>query len=335
MRDLIKALPVAALALFVGVSAMGGCSAAANDPDSDELVGADENADVGEMGVSGDLAVGTELTATANVNLRSGPSTSDSILHVVASGSKVTIVATGSTDGFYKVSHNGTTGWSSGKYYSVSSSGSYGSCSVGGVTGSCIDVGSCGAGHKATPGYCPGASNIQCCTADSGDPDPGNGSSPDVEGAMARAQSGKGFSYWWGHGRFREEGPTSSNKGSCSGSCPNCSHSGSYGGDCSGYVAKIWQVPASNDDLTEDSHPYSTATFNQSSSLWSTVSRDNLKKADALVYNSGGAGHIFLYESGDGWGSMYAYECKGCSYGCVSGYRTAGNSYHGIRRKGY
>jgi hypothetical protein len=32
---------------------------------------------------------------------------------------------------------------------------------------------------------------------------------------------------------------------------------------------------------------------------------------------------------------MYAYECKGCSAGCVKGYRTAGASYHAIRRTGY
>ena len=60
----------------------------------------------------------------------------------------------------------------------------------------------------------------------------------------------------------------------------------------------------------------------EDTSLWKTVSRSNLKAADAMVYRSGGAGHIFLYTSGDGWGSMYAYECKGCSYGCVAGYRT-------------
>ena len=53
------------------------------------------------------------------------------------------------------------------------------------------------------------------------------------------------------------------------------------------------------------------------------------------VYRSNGAGHIFMYGSGDGWGSMYAYECKGCSAGCIEGLRTATNAYHGIRRTGY
>ena len=152
--------------------------------------------------------------------------------------------------------------------------------------------------------------------------------------AIARAKSAVGFSYWWGHGRFLEAGP-GGKAGSCSGSCPNCSHSGSYGGDCSGLVGKVWQVPSSNDTLSEDSHPYSTVNFDGDTSQWKTVSRSNVKKADAMVYNTGGAGHIFVYSTGDGWGSMYAYECKGCSYGCVAGYRTASSAYHAIRRTGY
>ena len=94
-------------------------------------------------------------------------------------------------------------------------------------------------------------------------------------------------------------------------------------------------MPASNDDITEDSHPYSTADFVEDTSQWKTVARDKLKMADAMVYRSGGAGHIFIYSKGDGWGSMYAYECRGCSAGCIAGYRTASSSYHGIRRQGY
>ena len=94
-------------------------------------------------------------------------------------------------------------------------------------------------------------------------------------------------------------------------------------------------MPASNSDLTVDQHPYSTASFVNDSALWSTVSRGSVKKADALVYNTNGAGHIILFEGGDGWGSMYAYECRGCSAGCIKGYRTASSSYHAIRKAGY
>ena len=160
-------------------------------------------------------------------------------------------------------------------------------------------------------------------------------SSTGRDGAISRAQSGVGFSYWWGHGRWIPNGATSSSKGVCTGNCPNCSHSGGYGADCSGYVGKIWQVPSSNSDATVDSHPYSTVSFVGSNSQWSTVSRGNAVRGDALVYNQNGAGHIFLFESGDAWGSMWAYEAKGCIYGVQHNLRTASSAYKVIRRAGY
>lgn len=48
------------------------------------------------------------------------------------------------------------------------------SCSVDGAPGICMDVAGCGAPLVATPGLCPGASNIQCCT------DPQTACDPDV-----------------------------------------------------------------------------------------------------------------------------------------------------------
>jgi len=279
-------LTIAATTLALGaLGALPACvSDSPDDLDSQELVGANEDTDTASAGVTGSLAVGATLKSTTDVNLRSGPGTSYGVLHVVPTGSQVTVVASAPQNGFYKVKHNGTTGWSSGKYYT-----------------------------EVTGGALSGAR----------------------QGALDRGKSMKGFSYWWGHGRWKPEGPTSSTKGSCSGSCPSCSHGGSYGADCSGFVAKAWRVPSSNDDITVDSHPYGTVHFDQDSSLWSTVARGNVKPADALVYNSGGAGHIVLYSSGDGWGSMYAYECKGCSAGCVYGLRTASSAYHAIRRAGW
>jgi hypothetical protein len=40
------------------------------------------------------------------------------------------------------------------------------SCNVDGVDGTCIDTGTCASmtGYTSTPGYCPGAANIECCT---------------------------------------------------------------------------------------------------------------------------------------------------------------------------
>jgi hypothetical protein len=75
--------------------------------------------------------------------------------------------------------------------------------------------------------------------------------------------------------------------------------------------------------------------YNSSSDGWHTVSRGSLQKADALTYNSNGEGHIFIYESGDGWGSMWAYEAKGCAYGIVHDLRTASSAYKGIGHDGW
>lgn len=153
------------------------------------------------------------------------------------------------------------------------------------------------------------------------------------EQAIQRGETAMGFSYWWGHGRFDPNGVDPSNVGTCSGSCPSCSHGGSYGGDCSGMVGKAWFLGTT--DLGVDSHPYSTANFVTANSNWHDVDRGSLQMGDALVYNTSGAGHIFLYERGDGWGSMWTYECKGCSYGCVHDLRTAGTAYKGIGRTGW
>ncbi|AKJ04783.1 SH3 domain-containing protein [Archangium gephyra] len=147
------------------------------------------------------------------------------------------------------------------------------------------------------------------------------------DAAITKAKGAMGFSYWWGHGAWSPGAAV----GSCSGSCPSCTHSGSYGADCSGFLAKAWVVPSTNTNVASDSHPYSTVSFNSDTSQWWTISRDVLLKADALVYNVDGAGHTFLYESGDGWGSMWAYECKGCAAGCVYNLRTATTTYHAIR----
>lgn len=272
------------------------CTGTIGDPNGDTgddelLVGADEDLASTSSALSGSLAVGSTLQTTGNLNLRSGPSTGYSVRLVIPTGGKVTTLAAAPSGGFYNVKYNGTTGWSSGSYLKLVS------------TGGTVD------------------------------PPPSAGIADKTRGgAIVRAKSAVGGSYWWGHGKWYpfNQGYNNGNA-SCTGSCPNCSHSGQSGADCSGYVGKLWQVPSSNTDLTSDSHPYSTATFVSDSSMWHTVARGGVLSADAFVYNSGGAGHIFLYESGDGWGWMNAYEAKGCSYGIVHNSRTASSSYHAIR----
>lgn len=142
------------------------------------------------------------------------------------------------------------------------------------------------------------------------------------------AQSGVGYSYWWGNGRWRADG---NYRGSCSGACPRCSHSGSYGADCSGFVAKVWRVPSSTPRST-NGHPYSTWHFYHENNHWNRINRSNAQQADAMVYRSRSSGHIFLFDRADPWGTMWSYECKSCRVGCVHNLRTAPTSYVAIRR---
>lgn len=302
MRNLLNALSVLAVAgsmiVFTGCSVNTATGGGEQNGGSEELVGAPEDDGTdgrGAESVVGTVAAGATLKTTANLNLRSSASTSAKILHVIPQGAMVTVVSGTPKSGWYNIKHAGVTGWSFGVYLDKTSS--------------------------STPPPSGGGG--------------GGGSSSAVDTGIAKAKAGVGFSYWWGHGRWNMGGTSSASAGSCSGSCPSCSHSGSNGADCSGYVAKIWDVPSSNSDVNSDSHPYSTGNFVGDTSLWSTVSKSSVRRGDAYVYNSGGAGHIFLFDSGDGWGSMYAYEAKGCSYGIVHDLRTASSSYHAIRRSGW
>ena len=247
---------------------------------------------------------GAQLEAISDVNLRSGASTSQAVIEVVPTGAVVSVTVTGcAQNGFLPIKHSGLTGWSYASYYKP-----YTAPTSGGPGG-------------------PG--------------DPGGGADGGASGgfsrtdAIARARQSVGFAYWWGHGRWRSEGIRPEWRGTCTGSCPNCTFAGTYGADCSGMVAKAWMVPASNSDVSVDSHPFGTVHFVAANSRWSDVSRGALLKADALVYNENGAGHMMLYESGDGWGSVYAYECKGCSAGCTYNLRTVSSKYKGIRRAGW
>src|SRR5262245_34489407 len=90
-------------------------------------------------------------------------------------------------------------------------------------------------------------------------PDMGNGIDSTTVSRDSFISIGKaavGFSYYWGGGRLK----TGASPGSCSGSCPNCTHSGSYGADCSGFIGKAWLLTASL-PMDSNKHPYSTADF--------------------------------------------------------------------------
>lgn len=151
--------------------------------------------------------------------------------------------------------------------------------------------------------------------------------------AVARALSAVGFSYYWGHGSWTKAGTSIEVTGSCSGGCPDCTHSGRFGADCSGLVAKAWQVPSTNTDVTKDSHPFSTADMVGASKYWSFVDRSKVLAGDALAYNADGKGHTFIYKNGDGWGSFWSVEARGCNYGITYNLRTAGSNYKTLRKK--
>jgi hypothetical protein len=167
-----------------------------------------------------------------------------------------------------------------------------------------------------------GAFTAEMCGATSG----GGGGPDDIFG---RARLAVGYSYYWGHGSWRID---HTELGSCSGSCPDCTHSGQYGADCSGFVAKAWQVPSAS-PLELDAHPYSTWNFYNEQTYWTQIPRSTLQAGDALVRRSSTSGHIALFEQGsDPFGDIWLYEARGCATGVVHNLRTVDSTYIAIRR---
>ncbi len=238
------------------------------------------------------------VTATA-LNLRSGPGTTNMILTSMPCGTLVTIVG-GPTSGWWNVRYMAMTGWASGAYL---------------VADSAFD-----------PAIC------MMSTPDAGTADTGGAPMPaELASMFSRARCAVGYSYYWGHGSWTCDATM---YGTCSGSCPSCTHTGRYGADCSGFVAKVWQIPSAS-AITTDLHPYSTYDFVNSNTHWSRVPRAMTQTADALVYNVSGSGHMMLFESGsDPWGNIWTFEARGCSYGIVHNLRVAGSMFVAIRREG-
>ena len=242
---------------------------------------------------SATLAAGgtARVTATA-LNLRSGVGTSASILTTMPCGTAVAVLDGPSTTpvaGWWNVQDGAQSGWASGTYL---------------VADAAFSPSMCGGGSA---------------------PDGGAG----ADEIFALAKLGVGYSYYWGHGSWRDDGTL---PGSCSGSCPSCTHAGQYGADCSGFVAKVWQVPSAS-PITLDAHPYSTANFYNDQVYWKQIPRSTIAPADALVRRDATSGHIALFESGaDPFGAVWLYEARGCATGVVHDLRTVDSSYIAIRR---
>lgn len=282
------------LALFVAVLALEvtACSGTvsfsrAGGDVGDDTPAADEN-NAGQLAVPS-FNVGQQVQVCgSDVNQRSGPGTTYSVLRVIPIGTTLTVDA--QSGSWVQVDWSGRVGWSYGAYLCAQST------------------------PPPPPPSGGGGFNVSGLSRDN---------------VMSIAQASVGYTYWWGHGALG-----GSPAGACYGSCPNCTHNGAQGADCSGFVGKAWMLPEAMPIVGNDKHPFATTNFFNQYTHWSNVSRGSLLRGDALVYNSGGAGHIFLYDSGDGYGSMWAYEAKGCSYGIVHDLRTAGTAYKGIRRSG-
>jgi hypothetical protein len=262
-----------------------------------------------ETGPSANLAPGGTANVTADfLNLRDKAGTDGNILIAMPCGSLVTVQAGPTTtpvSGWWQVLYStpdGTpySGWCSGKFL---------------IATSMFDPNSCGSPVVSPDGG--GGSGMLPPTM--------------VPAIFDRAKSAVGYSYWWGHGAWRTDGV---DQGSCTGSCPSCDHGGSYGADCSGFVAKAWQVPSSS-ALGVDEHPYSTYEFYNAQTYWTQIDRATLAPADALVRRDATSGHIALVESAsDPYGSIWLYEARGCATGVVHNLRSVDSSYRAIRRDG-
>jgi cell wall-associated NlpC family hydrolase len=244
---------------------------------------------------------GTARVTAQALNLRNGIGTSATILTAMPCGSQVSLVAGPSTTpaaGWWNVTYapatgSPLTGWASGTYLVASAAFTASICGGGGDGGAIAS---------------------------------GDGGVADI---FALAKLAVGYSYYWGHGSWRSDG---TQLGSCSGSCPNCAHAGQYGADCSGFVAKAWQVPSAS-PIELDAHPFSTANFYSDQVYWKQVPRSTLQPADALVHRTATEGHVVLYESGsDPFGNVWLYEARGCATGVVHDLRTLDSTYIAIRR---
>ncbi len=131
------------------------------------------------------------------------------------------------------------------------------------------------------------------------------------------AESGLGSPYWWGHGCWR---PSNRNWG---------------GADCSGYVAKCWQVPVAK-DVDVDYHPYGTSNFRYDNFHWDNInSRDNMQVWDCMVYRNSAntAGHVLLFHhKGSSWSDLYVYEAYSSAAPIARHSKYVGSDYVPRRR---
>lgn len=155
-------------------------------------------------------------------------------------------------------------------------------------------------------------------------PDP-DGHTPignrDIESIISRARSGVGYSYHWGESSWRADG---TNKGTCKDRKEDEIH----GADCSGYLAKVWQVPRPS-ELEEEFHPYTSSAFSADSEDWKIVDTgaEPLRRGDAIWV----PGHVIMFDELLPKGQVMAFESANCKTGIVHRARSIGPKYRVAR----
>ena len=309
---MFRQLALVAIVLAVGCAGKSPPPPEEGDPDGPDggLGLAPINEDGEDAGVANPmLQAGEKARVTASeLNLREAAGTSNTILAEMPCGTEVDVLGGPSVSpspaGWWNVQYQTLSGWASGSYLVPSASFDPSVC----MSAAAMDGGS-----TTTPV---------------------DGGGVTVDSIFALAKLAVGYSYYWGHGSWRAD---HTNLGTCTGSCPSCSHTGQYGADCSGFVAKVWQIPPPGSPIETDTHPYSTYNFYNETTFWKPVPRASIQPADAYVRRVGDEGHIALYETGettDPFGSVWLYEARGCSTGVVHDLRAPDTSYIAIRRDG-
>lgn len=159
-----------------------------------------------------------------------------------------------------------------------------------------------------------------------------------VEAILCRGASAEGFSYAWGGecwcGAACSPDLASCEPGLCTADpggsgCPDCTHEGAYGADCSGFVSKVWQVPSPFALEACGVDRFTAAAFTEDHDYWTVVSMDELEPGDAVASQT----HVILVLGDeDPHGEREVVEAKGCSYGVVRHSRSFSSTYGGARR---
>lgn len=113
------------LVALASLSALAACEAR-SDRDLPSEEAGDSSADTDVEALTGQMPVGASLHVTTDLNLRSQPSTSASVITVMPAGAIVTLKAGEPNNGFYQIAYQGTTGWSSGKFLEPADDGQKG-----------------------------------------------------------------------------------------------------------------------------------------------------------------------------------------------------------------